>query len=89
MKALGFKSGNDVYILKVLRYIRFIDSSGAPTEFWKEYKDPTQARVVLAKAITQGYKELFSTYADAYKKDRKTLYAFSARRQEKQNELLS
>jgi hypothetical protein len=76
LKTLGFKGGNDRYILGVLRYIGLIDSSGAPTELWKEYKDPTKAKVVLAKAITQGYRELFSTYADAYRKDRETLYAF-------------
>lgn len=76
LKDLGFKSGNDAYILRILKYIKFIDSSGVPTEFWKNYKDPIKAKTVLAKAIKQGYKELFSTYADAHKKDQKTLYAF-------------
>lgn len=76
LKTLGFKSGNDAYILRILRYIGFIDGSGRPTDLWREYKDPTKARVILAKAIMQGYKELFSTYPDAYKKDRETIFAF-------------
>lgn len=76
LKTLGFKSGNDTYILSILRYIGFIDGSGVPTPLWKEYKDITKAKKVLAKAIMQGYKELFSTYPDAHKKDREAIYAF-------------
>lgn len=76
LRALGFKSGNDTYILGIWRFIGFIDSSGVPTEFWKKYKNPKEARKILAKAIMQGYKKLFATYPDAYKKDRETIYAF-------------
>jgi len=76
LKTLGFKSGNDAYILRVLKYIRFIDASGNPTEFWRQYKDPTKAKVVMAQAIKQGYKELFGVYPDAFRKDREALYAF-------------
>jgi len=76
LKTLGFKSGNDGYILGVLKYIGFIDASGIPTEFWKQYKDPTRAKVVMAQAIKQGYKELFDLYPDAFRKDREALYAF-------------
>ena len=76
LKTLGFKSGNDTYILRVLKYIGFIDDSGIPTEFWKQYKDPTKAKIVIAQAIKQGYKKLFDLYPDAFRKDREALYAF-------------
>jgi len=76
LKSVGFASGNDYYIIKVLKCIRFVDESNVPTDFWKMYKDPTKARVVLAQAIREGYKELFETYPDAYRKDREALYAF-------------
>jgi len=76
LKILGFKSGNDTYILRVLKYIEFIDKSGVPTDFWKQYKDPTKSKVVLAQTIREGYKELFATYLDAHRKDREALYAF-------------
>jgi len=76
LKSVGFKSGNDTYVLRIWKFIEFIDSSGVPTDFWREYKNPKEAKKVLAKAIMQGYKELFATYPDAYKKDRETLYAF-------------
>jgi len=77
LKSIGcWAGGNDNYILTVLKYIGFIDSSNAPTELWKSYKDPTKARTTLAKGIREGYKELFDTYPDANRKDKDTLYAF-------------
>jgi len=76
LKSVGFKSGNDTYVLRIWRFIGFIDNSGVPTDFWREYKNPKEAKKVLAKAIMQGYQELFATYPDAYKKDKETLYAF-------------
>jgi hypothetical protein len=76
LNSLSFKSGNDSYILRVLKYIDFVDSSGVPTEFWKQYKDPTKSKAVLAQAMRQGYKELFATYPDANRKDREALYSF-------------
>jgi hypothetical protein len=76
LKSIGFASGNDSYIISILKFIQFVDASNTPTDFWKMYKDPTKARGVLAQAIKGGYKELFDTYPDANRKDREALYAF-------------
>jgi hypothetical protein len=77
LKSIGcWAGGNDTYIISVLKFIGFIDSSNAPTELWKSYKDPTKARTTLAKGIREGYEVLFGTYADANLKDKDTLYAF-------------
>jgi hypothetical protein len=76
LKSIGFTSGNDSYIISVLKFIGFVDASNTPTDLWRMYKDPTKARTVLAQAIKEGYKELFETYPDANRKDREALYAF-------------
>jgi len=76
LKSIGFTSGNDSYIISILKFIRFVDASNTPTDLWKIYKDPTKARGVLAQAIKDGYNELFETYPDANRKDREALYAF-------------
>jgi len=77
LKSVGlYKGGNDIYILRIWKYINFLDDSGFPTEFWEQYRDPTKAGAVLAQAIRLGYKELFELYPDAYRKDREALYAF-------------
>jgi hypothetical protein len=76
LKSIGFAGGNDSYILRVLRHIGFVDDSKVSTDLWKEYKDPTKSRAVLAQAIREGYKDLFDTYEDAHRKDNEALYAF-------------
>lgn len=76
LSAIGFKGGNDSYILKVLRFIGFVDDSKTPTEVWKKYKDPMKSSAVLAQAIRTGYSGLFATYEDAHRKDREALYVF-------------
>lgn len=76
LKQCGFTSGNDRYILQVLRFIGFVDDAKSPTELWRKYKSPTDARSVLAQAIRTGYNDLFNLYPDANRKDRDVLYAF-------------
>ena len=76
LKSIGFGGGNDYYVVKILKYIGFIEDSKIPTNLWKEYKDPTRSRAVLAQGIREGYKDLFDTYEDAHRKDNEALYAF-------------
>lgn len=76
LNSIGFSSGNDYYIVKVLKYIKFIDDSNVPTDLWRKYKSPTISGAVLAQGIREGYEELFRTYEDAHRKDREALYAF-------------
>ena len=73
LESVGFKSKNDRPIIAVLKYIAFIDSSGAPTESWQEYRNKGQAPVVLAQAIKSAYKDLFDTYPDAERRDNEAL----------------
>lgn len=71
--ALDFKSTNDRSILPVLKFLKFVDDAGVPTERYKNYRDKSQARKVLAKTIKESYLELFKVYPDAYNKDHQTL----------------
>lgn len=76
LNSLGFSSGNDYYIIRVLKFIKFIDASNVPTDLWKRYKNPREAGSVLAQGIREGYKSLFGVYEDAHRKDREAIYAF-------------
>jgi hypothetical protein len=76
LKSVGFTSGNDSYILAVLKFIGFIDNSNSPTELWAKYKSPQDAGKTLAYGIRSGFSDLFTLYPDANKKDRDTLYAY-------------
>ncbi len=73
LKSVGFKSGNDRYIIPILKALRFLDPSGQPTDRWRAYRDKQKAKGVLAAAITEAYSSLFETYPDAYRRDNEAL----------------
>jgi hypothetical protein len=68
LESTGFKSTNDRRLIGILKFIGFIDGSGAPTETWKKFRSKTSGGAVLASALRLGYKTLFETYPDAYQR---------------------
>ena len=73
LKEVGFKSSNDRRIISILKFLGFLDSTGAPTKTWIAYRDRENAGAILAGAMRQGYADLFSTYPDANRKDKEAL----------------
>lgn len=73
---LGYKSTNDRPIVKILRFIDFIDANGVPNQNYKHFRDTSKAKAVMASAIKKAYSELFKMYPDAHKKDDETLKNF-------------
>lgn len=73
LKQSGFKSSNDTYIPSVLKFIGFLDNTGAPTALWQAYRSRGTARAALAGAIRRAYADLFGTYPDAHRKDNEAL----------------
>jgi len=76
LMSVGFRSGNDTYLIGIFKAIGFLDSQGAPTEVWTSYRDTKRGSAVLAGAIKRGYSELFKIYPDAYRKDNEALRNF-------------
>jgi len=72
---IGFKSSNDRPILRVMRFINFVDSTSKPTDFWKQYRTDNHKKI-LAQGVKQGYKELFDIYPDANTRSTKDLNNF-------------
>jgi hypothetical protein len=80
LEKVGFKSKNDRYILGILKFLGFVDSTGVPTETWRAYRNKESAGAVLAAAMRKAYGDLFRTYPDAHRKDSEALRNyFSAR----------
>lgn len=73
LKSVGFKSGNDWYLLRVLKFTGFLDPSGVPTKAWREYRNKGAGRAVMAAAVRAAYSDLFAVYPDAYRKDDEAL----------------
>lgn len=73
---LGFKSTNDRPIISVLRFIKFLDENGAPTDFYKNYRDTSKSSLVLENSLKESYSELFKLYPNADKQDNDSLTNF-------------
>lgn len=73
LEKVGFKSKNDRYIIGILKFLGFVDSTGAPTKTWQAYRNKKSAGATLAAAMRQGYVDLFRTYPDAHRKDNEAL----------------
>ena len=61
---VGFKSNNHRPIIKIMKFIGFLDGN-KPTQRWELYRDSTQAKQVMAEGIAEGYSDLFIAYQDA------------------------
>jgi Family of unknown function (DUF5343) len=59
LKLLGFPSSNDRPIIPVLKALGFLDVSGVPQERYRRYKDPSQAKRVMAEGIREAYADVF------------------------------
>ena len=73
LESLGLKSKNDRSIIPVLKFLKFLDDAGNPTERYKHYRDRSKSKKVLGTAIQEAYASLFRQYSDADKKDNQTL----------------
>lgn len=65
LKQLGFPSSSDRPAIAVLKALRFLDDSGVPTERYRRYKDPSQAKAVLAEAMRDAYADVFTVNQSA------------------------
>jgi len=73
---VGFKSTNDRRIISVLKSINFLNDAGAPTEYWKQYRDKSKSKSIIASVVKETYSDLFSTYPDANNRDEEALRNF-------------
>lgn len=76
LPSIGFKSSNDRYLVGIIKSLGFVDSSGVPTDLWKEYRNKEEGPIVIASAIRETYSDLFKIYPDAYQKDDEALRNF-------------
>lgn len=65
LSSIGFTSTNDRAIIQILKFLKFLDGSGIPTERYAEYRDKGKSKKVLGEAIRNSYSNLFETYPEA------------------------
>lgn len=59
LKQLGFPSSNDRPVIPVLKSIGFLDANGVPQERYRRFKNPAEARRVMAEGVREAYSDVF------------------------------
>jgi hypothetical protein len=68
LKDLGFTSSNDRPVIKVLKYLGMLDSSGRPQTPYREFVDHTKAKAVLAARLPSAFDDLYLSDKNAHTK---------------------
>ena len=84
----GFSSHRDRPLIKILKFIGFITNSNKPTDRWRDYRDKSQSKTVMAEGIKQGYSALFEQYPDAYQRNDNDLRNFFSRHSDEEEKLI-
>ena len=75
LPTVGFASRNHRPIIKIMKFIGFLDGN-SPTQRWQSFRDNTQAARVMADGIRSGYADLYRTYDDAHERSDEELRNF-------------
>lgn len=78
--ALGYKSVNDRPIIKVLKFIHFLNKDGTPTENYVNFRSKGKSGAVMAKCLKSAYEDLFGLYDDACSRTTEELRDFFSTR---------
>lgn len=73
LKSWGFLDNNDATMLRVLKAVNLLDSSGTPTEVYTNYMNIAGGGAALAPQIREAYKPLFDSSHTPYLEDAVTL----------------
>lgn len=66
LKSIGFKSTNDRTFISLLKGIGFLNDNGEPTEYYKAYKNKTEAKKLLGRILRNRYEDLFTSFESAH-----------------------
>jgi hypothetical protein len=70
---LGLKSSSYRAMISLLKRLRFIDDANIPTNAYREYRDDSKSKIIMAQRIKTAYSELFSAHEYAYELKRENL----------------
>ncbi len=70
---LGFSGGSARAVIPLLKRIEFLNSDGAPTELYDQFRNPDTQAYAMSRAIKIGYKELFDRNEYEYELSRDKL----------------
>jgi hypothetical protein len=73
LKDLGFGASGDRPMVKLLKYVGFLDSAGRPTSTYRDFMDHTKAKRVLGARIPIAFDDLYLSDRQAHNKSVESL----------------
>ncbi len=73
LKDMGFTSSNDRPVIKLFKFLGFLDPSNRPQTPYREFMDGTKAKIVLATRVRTAYDDLFKADKTANTKTAQSL----------------
>lgn len=73
LRDMGFTSSNDRPVIKLFKFLGFLDSSNRPQTPYREFMDSTKAKTVLAARVRSAYDDLFKADKSANTKTPQSL----------------
>jgi hypothetical protein len=70
---LDLKSSSYRAMIPLLKKLGFIDPSNIPTQAYKDYRDNSLSKSIMAQRLREAYSSLFAAHEYAYKLDKKEL----------------
>ncbi len=70
LEAIGFKGSPERAIIPLLKDLGFLAPDGTPTQIYKDYRDPSRAKNVMADSLRNAYGDLFTINEKISKSDR-------------------
>ena len=61
LRDLGFTSSNDRSIVKLFKYLGFLDASGRTQTSYKDFVDNTKTKLVLAERLKSAFDDLYTS----------------------------
>jgi hypothetical protein len=68
LKDLGFSSSNDRSLIKLFKYLGFLDQSGRPQTSYRDFVDHTKTKHVLAARLQAAFDDLYVSNKTAHEK---------------------
>jgi hypothetical protein len=70
---LGLKSSSYRAMIPLLKRLGFVDAANIPTQAYKDFRDESQSKAVMARQLKEAYSSLFAANEYAWKLDKKDL----------------
>lgn len=68
LRDLGYSSSNDRSIIKLFKYLGFLDSAGRPQTPYRDFVDHTKTKHVLANRLQAAFDDLYTSNTKAHEK---------------------